>query len=355
MALCALGIAHRNGIQNLDSLQHYQQALPGLQKTLRCPQDLSSDGALLTHFVLLLYEIAAAAPRGSNLWSQHVNQLLRIFVLRSEMYETEPYSFILWWVCNMDTHALICGTSSGELVETILQYNMWPTADNVVRLHGSGDCYDPSTEEARAMPAVLDFNRKIEILACRLGLLRRNLQREAESSGRQGPKMSPSELSERQRKVTDIQQALRRTWTEQMPPYIALGLRNKTLSTRARGIFDNVSQLFPHMKPSLVKWCILRAISNNTLPAVLHPVSRLHHLLVHLNVLVATNVQSIVLPYAHIFSILLPSQPLLAYNASPYVGLLTSQPSIILQQLAPEKQFTYTVHEHPPRNNDLIL
>ncbi|KAL8893549.1 MAG: hypothetical protein Q9192_005155 [Flavoplaca navasiana] len=239
MALCALGIAHRSGIQNLDSLQHYQQALPGLQKTLRCPQDLSSDGALLTHFVLLLYEIAAAAPRGSNLWSQHVNQLLRIFVLRSEMHETEPYSFLLWWVCNMDTHALICGTSSGEFVETILQYNMWPTADNVVRLHGSGDCYDPSTEEARAMPAVLDFNRKIEILACRLGLLRRNLQREAESSDRQGLKMSPSELSERQRKVTDIQQALRRTWTEQMPPYIAVGLRNKTLSTRARGIFDN--------------------------------------------------------------------------------------------------------------------
>lgn len=243
MALCALGIAHRSGIQNLDSLQHYQQALPCLQKTLRSPEDLSSDGALLTHFVLLLYEIAAAAPRGSNLWSQHVNQLLRIFVLRSEMYETEPYSFLLWWVCNIDTHALICGTSNGELVEAMLQYNMWPTADNVVQLHGSGDCYDPSTEEARAMPAVLDFNRKIEILTCRLGLLRRNLKREADESGRQGIKMSNSNISERQRRVMDMQQALRRAWTEQMPPYITVGLRNKALSTRARGIFDNVSHL----------------------------------------------------------------------------------------------------------------
>ncbi|KAL8779368.1 MAG: hypothetical protein Q9213_006973 [Squamulea squamosa] len=239
MALCALGIAHRSSIQNLDSLQHYQQALPCLQKTLRSPEDLSSDGALLTHFILLLYEIAAAAPRGSNLWSQHVNQLLRIFVLRSEMYETEPYSFLLWWVCNLDTHALICGTSNGEFVEAMLQYNMWPRADNVVRLHGSDDCYDPSTEEARAMPAVLDFNRKLEILMCRLGLLRRNLHREAENITRQGLKMSKSDLLERQRRVTDIQQALRRTWTEQIPPYVAVGLRNKTLSTRARGIFDN--------------------------------------------------------------------------------------------------------------------
>ncbi|KAL8675349.1 MAG: hypothetical protein Q9168_000306 [Polycauliona sp. 1 TL-2023] len=239
MALCALGIAHRSDIQNIDSLQHYQQALPCLQKTLRSPEDLSSDGALLTHFVLLLYEIAAAAPRASNLWSQHVNQLLRIFVLRSEMYETEPYSFLLWWVCNIDTHALICGTGNGELVETILQYNMWPTADNVVQLHGSGDCYDPSTEEARAMPAVLEFNRKIEILTCRIALLRRNLQREANGIGRQGLQMSKSDLTERQRKVTEMQQSLRRTWTEQMPPYVAVGLRNKTLSTRARGIFDN--------------------------------------------------------------------------------------------------------------------
>lgn len=241
MALCALGIAHRSGIENLDSLQHYQQALPCLQKTLRRPEDLSSDGALLTHFTLLLYEIAAAAPRSSNLWSQHLNQLLRIFVLRSEMYESEPFAFLLWWVCNIDTHALICGTSDGELVDAMLQYNMFPTADNIVQLNGSREYYDPSTEEAHAMPVVLDFNRKIEILTCRLGLLRRNLQREADNFARRGLKMSKSDLLERQRRVADIQQALRRTWSDQMPPYIAMGIRNNNLPTRARGIFDNVS------------------------------------------------------------------------------------------------------------------
>ncbi|KAL8737648.1 MAG: hypothetical protein Q9181_001462, partial [Wetmoreana brouardii] len=244
MALCALGMAHRSGIQNLDSLQHYQQALPCLQKTLRRPEDLSSDGALLTHFTLLLYEIAAAAPRASNLWSQHVNQLRRIFVLRREMYETEPYSFLLWWVCNIDTHALICGTSDGELVDAMLQYNMFPTADNIFQLNGSGECYDPLIEEAHAMPLVLDFNRKIEVLTCRLGLLRRNLQREAENFARQSRKMSKVDLLERQRRVTDIQQALRRTWNEQMPPYIAVGLRNNTLPTRARGILDNSYVLY---------------------------------------------------------------------------------------------------------------
>ncbi|KAL9013811.1 MAG: hypothetical protein Q9173_001524 [Seirophora scorigena] len=244
MALCALGIAHRSGIENLDSLQHYQQALPCLQKTLRRQEDLSSNGALLTHFTLLLYEIAAAAPRSSNLWSQHLNQLLRIFVLRSKMYETEPFAFLLWWVCNIDTHALICGTSDGELVDAMLQYNMFPTADNIVQLKGSREYYDPSTEEAHAMPVVLDFNRKIEILTCRLGLLRRNLQREADNFARRGLKMSKSDLLERQRRVADIQQALRRTWSDQMPPYIAMGIRNNNLPTRARGIFDNSYVLY---------------------------------------------------------------------------------------------------------------
>ncbi|KAL8635945.1 MAG: hypothetical protein Q9228_006609 [Teloschistes exilis] len=255
MALCALGIAHRSGIQNLDSLQHYQQALPCLQKTLRSPEDLSSDGALLTHFTLLLYEIAAAAPRGSNLWSQHITQLLRIFVLRSEMHETEPYSFLLWWICNIDTHALICGTSDGELVEAMLQYNMFPVADNIIQLNGTGECYNPVTEEAHAMPVILNFNRKIEILTCRLGLLRRNLQREADNLSRRGLKMSRSDMLERQRRVSDIQHALRRTWNEQMPPHIMAGLRGNTLPTRARGIFDNVSEQLRQTVPigSIVK------------------------------------------------------------------------------------------------------
>ncbi|KAL8904698.1 MAG: hypothetical protein Q9207_003091 [Kuettlingeria erythrocarpa] len=244
MALCALGIAHRSGIHNLDSLQHYQQALPCLQKTLRTPEDLSSDGALLTHFILLLYEIAAAAPRTSNLWTQHINQLLRIFVLRSEMYETEAYSFLLWWICNIDTHALICGTSDGELVDAMLQYNMFPTADNIVQLNGTGECYDPLVEEAHAMPTLLEFNRKIEILTCRIGLLRRNLQREAESFARKGLNMSESDLLERQRRISDIQQALRRTWTDQMPPYLTMALQNNNLPTRARGIFDNSFVLY---------------------------------------------------------------------------------------------------------------
>lgn len=57
MAVSALSLAHQDGVQRLDALQHYQQALPSLQSNLRSTQDLSSDGTFLTHFLLLIYEV----------------------------------------------------------------------------------------------------------------------------------------------------------------------------------------------------------------------------------------------------------------------------------------------------------
>lgn len=63
MAFSALSMSYKNGIANLDALQHYQQALPSLKASLRSEQDLTSDGVFLTHFILLLYEIAAGEPR----------------------------------------------------------------------------------------------------------------------------------------------------------------------------------------------------------------------------------------------------------------------------------------------------
>jgi hypothetical protein len=58
MAVAALSLSSQDGRERLDALQHYQQALPALHGSLRSPDDLSSDGALLTHFLLLIYEVS---------------------------------------------------------------------------------------------------------------------------------------------------------------------------------------------------------------------------------------------------------------------------------------------------------
>ena len=57
MAFSALSMAHSQGVRDLNGLQHYSKALPLLQSSLHTDEDLSSDGALMTHFLLLLYEV----------------------------------------------------------------------------------------------------------------------------------------------------------------------------------------------------------------------------------------------------------------------------------------------------------
>ena len=57
MAVAALSMAHEDSAARLISLQHYQQALPALQSNLCNSEDLCSDGRLLTHFMLLVYEV----------------------------------------------------------------------------------------------------------------------------------------------------------------------------------------------------------------------------------------------------------------------------------------------------------
>ena len=57
MAISALSLANSDSSFNVEALQHYQQALGPLQNSLRNEQDLASNGAFLTHLVLLLYEV----------------------------------------------------------------------------------------------------------------------------------------------------------------------------------------------------------------------------------------------------------------------------------------------------------
>lgn len=52
----------RDGRERLDSLQHYSQTLPELQNSLKSEEDLASDGAFLTHFLMLVYEVCMFIP-----------------------------------------------------------------------------------------------------------------------------------------------------------------------------------------------------------------------------------------------------------------------------------------------------
>lgn len=131
MALSALSIAHKRGIHNADSLEHYQQVIPALQTTVQSTQDSYSDGALLTHLILLFYEIAASGQRESNMWQHHCDQLLRIITLRRQVHRVDHYDFITWMVYCIDVYALLSASGTGTFVEVALQQNILPSSERV--------------------------------------------------------------------------------------------------------------------------------------------------------------------------------------------------------------------------------
>lgn len=60
MALAAHSLAHKNGLSNTDALEYYQQVIPALKTMVQSSQDSYSDGPLLTHTFLLMYEVRSA-------------------------------------------------------------------------------------------------------------------------------------------------------------------------------------------------------------------------------------------------------------------------------------------------------
>ena len=57
MAVGTLAMVQQDGKERLDALQSYSQTLPELQNSLKSEEDLASDGAFLTHFLMVVYEV----------------------------------------------------------------------------------------------------------------------------------------------------------------------------------------------------------------------------------------------------------------------------------------------------------
>lgn len=307
MAFSALSMSYKDGIPNLDALQHYQRALPSLKACLRSEEDLTSDGVFLTHFILLLYEIAAGEERGLSLWSQHIDQLLRICLLRRKLYGHEPYPFIIWWVASIDTHVVLSGMGNGEFVETMLRNNMLPSGMDPQYPYDTIRRNSPSrglSNEHEALPSALAFHRRPNVLAAELGLLARDLRVE---ESRNPHDRSQAMVRRRQERIGALQDTLRRTWNVQMPASVASGYCNQVMPVGARGIFEHVScqsrgsksgtvvlppirLLNVEQRTTVVKRRLLLhcttfycKVSANT-PPVLRPLPRLPNLLPHLHV-----------------------------------------------------------------------
>lgn len=260
MAFSALSMSHNNCSPCVQALCHYQQALPLLQASLHTEEDLASDGVFLTHFILLLYEIAAGEARGLSLWNQHISQLQRIILLRKLMYGNEPNTFIVWWVASIDTHVVLSGMGDGSFCETMLRQNLLPTGIE------SETRYSPFSNDLvpdlGALPSSLAFHRRIMVVAAELGLLTRDLREESRQLSPNQPSLDT--IRHWQERISTLQDTLRRAWNVQMPASVASGYCNQLLPVGARGIFEHVRYPspfpFPHCDHQLTSNPVLRTL-----------------------------------------------------------------------------------------------
>ncbi|KIV78327.1 hypothetical protein PV11_10054 [Exophiala sideris] len=241
MAVAALSLATNGGNERLDALQHYQQALPALQSTLKSSNDLSSDGAFLTHFLLLVYEIAAAETGHSNLWSQHLSTLLRISLLRREVFGTERFPFVVWWICLIDLDALFSGAGRGEFVGSMLRSDNIPPPSfhqYPLGLDGSSIVYG---DEVESLPIVLQLDYEVTILAIRLALLAHDYRRDTTFNASNVLQRAQVTRS-RQSQIFELQDALRQLW---VTPAVAMISQNvDNMPNRPKQILEHAATLY---------------------------------------------------------------------------------------------------------------
>ncbi|PTU19230.1 hypothetical protein P175DRAFT_0461771 [Aspergillus ochraceoroseus IBT 24754] len=236
IGLSALNLIRQGNSQTPGNLQYYQHTLPPLQNSLQNCEDLLSDGLFLTHFLLLIYEVAFAKPNsGSNLWSHHMSRLLHLSLLRQSLPARERYPYIIWWISHIDLYALFSGAGTGEYVKVALENHLLPQAECLLYPVGPEGTSMVYPDEYDTLPLIMRLYRNCFQLAVRLGLLAADIRR----SKAQG--LDPHTESLHQ-ELEGLRAELRRLWDS--PEARFLVQNQSTLPKRSQNSLRQLSVLF---------------------------------------------------------------------------------------------------------------
>lgn len=162
-------------------------------------------------------------------------------MLRHELYGTERYSFVIWWTCVIDTHALLTGGGDGNYIETLLKNNMLPVLNNPIRQSGSLRPGSPLLKDSAKSPSVLEFHRIITVRAARLGILARDLRQETAQIKHRT--ITTEEALRRTQRVNLFRDRLMNVWNTHLKDFKALGYTNDCIPVKDRSIFEHVSRI----------------------------------------------------------------------------------------------------------------
>lgn len=189
----------------------------------------------------MLKQIAAAEPGHSNLWAQHLSTLLRISLLRREVFGVERFPFVVWWICLIDLDALFSGAGRGEFVGSMIRSDNIPLPSfhqYPLGLDGSSIVY---AEEVESLPTVLQLDYEVTILAIRLALLAHEYRKDTTFNATHVLQRAHTTRS-RQTQIFEIQDALRQLW---VTPAVAMITQNvDNLPNRPKQTLEHAATLY---------------------------------------------------------------------------------------------------------------
>ncbi|KAF7929364.1 uncharacterized protein EAE98_005282 [Botrytis deweyae] len=174
LALSSLSLSRTNHIPFEDVLKRYHMVITTLGSSLKTQEDAYSDGALFTHYLLLLFEVAATGHREYNMWEQHSDRILRILQLRQKAYGKEPHGFIIVFTSYIDMYALLTTTGTGSFSKAILKQDMLPPPEDALENRSLNMIFVP--EAIREMPDLLRMNRELTLIALEMARTGRSLK-----------------------------------------------------------------------------------------------------------------------------------------------------------------------------------
>ncbi|KAF7906729.1 hypothetical protein EAF00_001008 [Botryotinia globosa] len=178
LALSSLSLSQSNHIPFEEVLKRYHMVITALGSSVKTEEDAYSDGALFTHYLLLLFEVAATGHRGFNMWEQHSDRILCILQLRQKAYGKEPHGFIIVYTSYIDMYALLTTTGTGSFSKTIIEQNMLPPPEDALQNRSLNMSFN--SEALRQMPDLLRMSRELTLIALEMAHTGRKLKSEEE-------------------------------------------------------------------------------------------------------------------------------------------------------------------------------
>lgn len=238
-ALGFLSLADHDEKYRLDSLQQYAEIVPGLQTFLSSEHDLASDGAFLTHYLMLIYELTTADVQHRDMWSYHMDTLLRMTLLRRSIHGAEKFFCVLWRTYRIDLDALLSGMGEGRFVGCMSRNSSSPLFSHHLLPFGLDGSSVVPPEKQDALLVTLQLDCEVTVLAARLGLLANEFRTDSTFDSLD-PHSKAVAARMRQSQNLELQEGLRQLWS--VPAvrglaHLQLSVRGRRLLQRSRAIY----------------------------------------------------------------------------------------------------------------------